>query len=344
MDDLSRIHSSSSVRVVKKWAALAAASAALSLAACSQDSAQQLPPTSVVPTTSAAPVAPETEPATTTTAAAPTSAAPTTEAASPATTSPADAAVPDGTDGLTVLYAGHSFGRPFAENMTDATRLAGIDGHEQRVVFRGGENGAPQAMWDDPDVRALIREELDDGAVDVVILICCSAEFRETANRDDQAVSDQAILEIVAYAVERNPETRFGLAMPWMDFPNQYATAADHRALIDAAYPLYQQLAESISEASNGVDIFTFFHGAAVYEVRSRFEQGLIPELTNLIGPRRSSVFTDEKGHAANMAIDAGTLIWLEAIYDVHPLDVPPIAGYDVDIREIAATALATAP
>ena len=338
---MSQLHNSRSVGVVKKWAALTAAIAAISLAACSQNSAQQLPPTSFLPTTSAASAAPGTARATTTAAA---TAAPTTGAASPATTSPADAAVQDGTDGLTVLYAGHSFGRPFAENLDEATRLAGIEGHQQRVVFRGGENGAPQAMWDDPDVRALIKEELDDGTVDVVVLICCSAEFRETASQDDQAVSDQAILEIVAYAVERNPETRFALAMPWVDFPGEYATAADHRAFIDAAYPLYQQLAENVSEASNGVDVFTFFHGAAVYEIRSRFEQGLIPELANLIGPRRSSVFTDEKGHAANMAKDAGTLIWLEAIYDIHPLDMPPIEGYGVDIRDIAATALTTSP
>ena len=228
--------------------------------------------------------------------------------------------------------------------MDEATRLAGIEGHEQRVVRRGGENGNPQAMWEDPDVQSLIKEQLDDGAVDVVILICCSREFRETAGHSDEAVSDQAILEIVAYALAQNPETRIGLAMPWADYPNDYATADEHRAIIDAAYPRYQQLAENISEASNGAEVFTFYHGAAVYEVRIRFEQGLIPELTNLIGPRRSSVFADRKGHAANMAKDAGTLIWLDAIYGIEPLELPPIERYAIDIREIAATALTTSP
>ncbi len=196
-------------------------------------------------------------------------------------------------------------------------------------------------MWGDPIVQSRIKEQLDDGAVDVVILICCSKEVLETIG-SDQEVSDQAILEIVAYAVERNPETRFGLAMPWSDFPSEYATAADHRAATDAGYPQYQQLAENISEASNGVEVFTFYHGAAVYEVRSRFEQGLIPELTSLLGPSTSSVFTDRKGHAANMTRDAGTLIWLNAIYGVDPLDLPPLDRYDVDLREVAATALTT--
>ena len=71
---------------------------------------------------------------------------------------------------------------------------------------------------------------------------------------------------------------------------------------------------------------------------------GLIPELANLIGPRRSSVFADEKGHAADMTKDAGTLIWLNAIYGINPLELPPIERYGVDIREIAASALTTSP
>lgn len=323
---------------MNKQAALAIVVSALSLASCSQDSAQPLPSTSAVPGSAG------TEQASSTTAAAPTSVAPTTSTASTTTTSLAEAPVQSRVEGLKVLYAGHSFGWPFASNMDEATRLAEIDGHEQRVVVRGGENGAPQAMWEDPDVQSLIKEQLDDGAVDVVILICCSREFRETAGQSDQEVSDQAILEIVAYALAQNPETRFGLAMPWADFPSEYATVDEHRAITDAAYPRYRQLAENISEASNGVEVFAFYHGAAVYEIRARFEQGLIPELTNLIGPRRSSVFADEKGHAANMTKDAGTLIWLNAIYGINPLDLPPIERYAVDIREIAASALTTSP
>lgn len=319
---------------MNKQAVIPIVIAALLLAACSQDFADSLPPTSAVSSSV------DTGQVSSTTAAAPTSAAPTTSTASTTTTWLVETPVQSSVEGLTVLYAGHSFGRPFARKLDEVTRLAEIGGHEQRVVFRGGENGAPQAMWEDPDVQTLIRKQLDDSAVDVVILICCSEEFRETAGQRDQEVSDQAILEIVAYALARNPETRFGLAMPWADFPSEYATSNEHREVVDAAYQRYQQLAENISEASNGAEVFTFYHGAAVYELRSRFEQGLIPELTNLIGPKQSSVFTDTKGHAANMAKDAGTLIWLNAIYGINPLDLPPIEGYAVDVREIAAAAL----
>ena len=40
-------------------------------------------------------------------------------------------------EGLEVLYIGHSFGRPFAENMEAAAVLAGIEGHTQLIVSRG---------------------------------------------------------------------------------------------------------------------------------------------------------------------------------------------------------------
>ena len=70
------------------------------------------------------------------------------------------------------------------------------------------------------------------------------------------------------------------------------------------------------------------------------FEQGALPEIESLIGPRSTSIFTDEKGHAGLLAKDTGTLIWLNAIYGVDPLDVEMIDNYDVDIRQVAADAL----
>jgi len=249
------------------------------------------------------------------------------------TTIPVEAEV-GGIEGLEVLYIGHSFGRPFAANLESITGLAGIDGHEQHIIFKGGEGGAPQAMWEAPEQQALIMERLDTGTVDVVVMICCSQEFKDSAGQ-----SDHAIFDISAYALEQNPDTRIGLAMPWLDFPSSYASVDDHRAVIDAVWPLYQQLAGRVS-SELGAEVFAFYHGAAVFEVRALFEQGLLSDVTNLIGPRSDSVFTDEKGHAGTLAKDAGTLVWLHAIYGVDPLDLPPFNNYDVDIREIAGAAL----
>jgi len=281
-------------------------------------------------TTSTEALATTTVPAPTTTA---TDVSTTTIPVSTTTTIPVEAEV-GGIEGLEVLYIGHSFGRPFAANLESITGLAGIDGHEQHIIFKGGEGGAPQAMWEAPEQQALIMERLDTGTVDVVVMICCSQEFKDSAGQ-----SDHAIFDISAYALEQNPDTRIGLAMPWLDFPSSYASVDDHRAVIDAVWPLYQQLAGRVS-SELGAEVFAFYHGAAVFEVRALFEQGLLSDVTNLIGPRSDSVFTDEKGHAGTLAKDAGTLVWLHAIYGVDPLDLPPFNNYDVDIREIAGAAL----
>ncbi|MDA9607330.1 hypothetical protein N9S32_01320 [Candidatus Actinomarina] len=237
--------------------------------------------------------------------------------------------------GLTVLYMGHSFGRPFAENLTQLTEFSGIKGHNQRIVTRGGEKGAPQAMWEDKTAKNEIKSNLNDGSVDVVILICCSQELYESNGQ-----SDQSIVEIMEYALSKNPNTRFGLSMPWADFPNDYNDASEHRLSIDAAYPRYQQFAKILTGLFKDVDIFTFYHGAAIYELRDLFEKDMLQDIENLIGPRRNSIFNDEKGHAGLLAIDTGTLIWINAIYGVNPMDIPKIEKYQLDIREVAAKVL----
>jgi hypothetical protein len=237
--------------------------------------------------------------------------------------------------GLTVLYAGHSFGRPFAENLTKTAKFAGIKDHEQRIVFRGGTNGAPQAMWEDPTAQNEIKNSLNDGNVDIVILICCSQELVESNGQ-----SDKAIVEIMEYALSKNPNTKFGLSAPWADFPENYIDANEHRLQTDAAYPRYQQFAKSLSNLFPDVDIFTFYHGAAIYELRDLFEKGMLQDVDNLVGPERNSIFTDKKGHAGLLAKDTGSLIWLNAIYGINPMDIPKIEKYKLDIREVAAKVL----
>ncbi|MBL6886334.1 MAG: hypothetical protein ISR24_02845, partial [Candidatus Poseidonia sp.] len=44
----------------------------------------------------------------------------------------------------------------------------------------------------------------------------------------------------------------------------------------------------------------------------------------------------DEKGHAGQILIDTGTLIWLHAVHGVEPLDMPEFTQWNTDIRVIA--------
>ena len=116
-----------------------------------------------------------------------------------------------------VLYIGHSFGRVFAETLPDYAHTAGFTDHAQYIEMSGGASGAPDALWEDDGHRENIKDYLDTGEIDVFIMICCSIEFMES---DFQ--SDAAIWNFTSYAVDKNPNIRIGLAMPWKDFPGDY--------------------------------------------------------------------------------------------------------------------------
>ncbi len=36
----------------------------------------------------------------------------------------------------------------------------------------------------------------------------------------------------------------------------------------------------------------------------------------SMVGPKSTSIFTDEKGHQGQIVIETGTMIWLNSIYD----------------------------
>lgn len=240
-------------------------------------------------------------------------------------------------DNYNVLYIGHSFGKIFAQQMEELSELAGITNHSQYIELSGGASGAPDALWADDGHRENIKAYLDTGEIDVLIMICCSREFIGR----EQGISnftDEAIHNFTSYATEQNPDVRIGLAMPWKDFPGDYENASEYatNSTLDI-WPYWVNLAQDLSAEFPNNDIFTFHHGALAYELREMFENGeLEGDIEQLQGPKQTSVFTDAKGHAGQIMIDTGTLIWLHAVHGVEPLDMPEFTQWDTDIRVIA--------
>ena len=235
-----------------------------------------------------------------------------------------------------VLYIGHSFGRIFAQTLQDYAHIAGFDNHSQFIEMSGGASGAPDALWEDNGHRENIKDYLDTGEIDVLIMICCSIEFIESGGQ-----SDQAIWNFTDYALENNPDTRIGLALPWKDYPADYDDADEYRNNSNETYESWERLASNLSSDYSGADVFTFHHGAVAYELREMFEGGhLDGDVEELIGPKATSIFTDSKGHAGEMMIDTGTLIWLHAVHGVEPSSMPESNDYNTDIRVIAQNLL----
>ena len=246
-----------------------------------------------------------------------------------------DGRVPADVDGddENILYIGHSFGRPFAKLVEEYAHTAGIKKHAQYIEFSGGESGSPALLWEDAEHRANIKAFLDTGEIDVLIMICCSPEFIETLD------TDQAIWNFTDYAVEMNPDVRIGLAMPWKDYPAEYENASEYAAnsTLDI-WPYWGNLSDDLSADYPGTDVFTFHHGAVMYELRAMFEDGEIDDdVRQMTGAKKSSIFTDAKGHAGYIAEDTGVYVWLNAIHGIDPMDMPRPGQYTVDIREIAS-------
>ena len=160
--------------------------------------------------------------------------------------------------------------------MEDYAHTAGETDHAQYIEFSGGESGSPGLLWDDAQHRANIKAFLDTGEIDVLIMICCSPEFIQTLD------TDQAVWNFTDYAVEKNPNVRIGLAMPWKDFPGDYGNASEYatNSTLDL-YPYWGNLSDELRADYPGTDVFTFHHGALAYEMRESSKQAILKKTFN---------------------------------------------------------------
>ena len=221
-------------------------------------------------------------------------------------------------EGKKVLYIGHSFGRPFARELPSFVEMAGIDNHVQEIVFRGGPNGSPQSLWEDPKVRVEIQDILAEGDTDLLVMICCSENFLESRQ------SDWAMENWIDYALSVNPDTDFALALPWPDYPEDYENnEAYSERIIEAHTSAWHPFIDDLRALYPQSEIQSIFHGRAALELRGLFESGSLPEISKMTSKRPPGIFKDRKGHAGQILLDLGTLIWLGSIYDIDINDFP---------------------
>ena len=75
--------------------------------------------------------------------------------------------------------------------------------------------------------------------------------------------------------------------MPWKDFPAEYENGTEYRNQSDIAYGAWVNLSTNLSTDFPSSDVFTFNHGADLYELRDMFEAGeLDRDVDQLTGPK----------------------------------------------------------
>lgn len=228
------------------------------------------------------------------------------------------------TKGLKSLFAGHSFFKPMADGMPNYVAAAGITGHTQTVVFNGGANGAPQALWENASKKAQIMAALDVGDVELFVM---------TYHTDYPTT--QGYENWIGYALAQNPSTAFGIALPWIPYPASF-DAATYDALYTAYQPHWHDWLDGLRALFPKVDIFSIPYGNGAVELRNLLEVDNLPDVQALIGAKNSAIFTDSLGHPGNILRDVGRPIFLQAIYGVDLSTYSYGPAYSTDLNMIA--------
>ena len=208
--------------------------------------------------------------------------------------------------GFISLFIGHSFFKPFVDGMPNYVAAAGIAGHTQSVVFAGGANGAPEALWNNATKRATIQAVLNTGNVEL---------FGMTY--EPTYPTTEGYENWIDYARTQNPTTRFFVALPWLDRPGNYDAATYASIWLTFHATIWHDFIDSLRALYPGVDIFAIPYGQSAVELRGLLATDNLPGVPNLIGDAGDSIYVDAKGHPGDILRDLGRLVWLNAIYDV---------------------------
>ena len=227
--------------------------------------------------------------------------------------------------GFNLLGIGHSFFRPFMDFLPSLAAGAGIANHTQSRIIAGGANGTPQALWERASTREAIQAILDTGDVQL---------FGMTY--EPTYPTTQGYENWIDYALSKNPDTRFFIALPWLDRPENYDTAAYANGWLMYHDTDWHAFIDSLRELYPGVEIYCIPYGQSALELRNRFAAGNLPDVSVLTGPSSDAIFVDSKGHAGDILKHLGRLVWLDAIYGVEPGDDSWDPGYSVDLQVIA--------
>lgn len=227
--------------------------------------------------------------------------------------------------GVNALFIGHSFFRPFAQGMPFHAAQAGIVGHTQTLVIAGGGNGAPQALWENPTRRAEIQAVLDGGDVEL---------FGMTYHGDYPTT--EGYENWIDYALAQNPNTRIMLALPWGGYPESSSAAVYASTWLAGHAAGWHNLVDYLRGLYPGVEIFCNPYGQSSLELRLLFEAGNLPDVNFLIGAANDAIYIDTLGHAGDILVELGRLVWLNAIYDVDLTTYAYDPGYIADLKGIA--------
>ncbi len=242
--------------------------------------------------------------------------------------------------GYTGLYMGHSFFRPCVEHLEKMISDTQVAGHTQYQVTAGGPNGSPGMLWENEKKRADGLEILDTQKIDLLVMTYYAPENSSLEHYS----------RWIDYAIARNPDTTFMLALPW----GRHLFRADQKQIEAGkkkSLELNNTLVKELREKYPKNNILYCPYGLGTYELIDRFHEGQLPGVKTLLDPnkktreqtqqRKEQLFRDPLGHPGALIAKTGTLLWIQTLYNIDPSTLPPqrVDGLpDINVNEVAAT------
>ena len=250
------------------------------------------------------------------------------------------------TQGYNMLLIGNSFFKPYAEHLSNLATQANFNEHTSTIVKRGGENGRPINLWNDSktEEHQLIKSTLDQGNIEI---------FGMTSGYDfDSDNPTEGHSAWIRYALQNNPNIIILIAIPTFDFPygDSNGTRPDWNTFalengfnsIQEFYDyfvnemVHKEIVDELRLEFPSTKIFTIPTGwATINLAQMNLDNELLDDIS-MVGPKSSSIFTDEKGHQGQIVIETGTMIWLNSIYNVDLSSFNYDTGFNTDLRAVA--------
>jgi hypothetical protein len=125
--------------------------------------------------------------------------------------------------------------------------------------------------------------------------------------------------------------------MPWLPNPGDLP-ASEYSSVWHSNHALFHNIVDNLRAEYFGVDFYSIPYGQAAVELYELYEAGQLPDVDTLVSDSGDAIFSDPFGHAGDILVELGRLVWLRAIYGIDLSNYAYDPGYTVDLLGIADT------
>jgi len=239
------------------------------------------------------------------------------------------------TKGANGLFIGNSFFVPIARTFRDFIVMANerntpspFPQHGFRAEFSGGSSGTPGNLWLDVGHRTAIDASLSTGNIELFGMTTfepsSELEFQESFESFQETglytSADQYIPEYVQWidlAISYNPDTAILIGIPWLGQNNLLTTETLKTMMEFACEYIHQSLVLELRRLYPNNQILYMCYGPVASIMRQRFDNGMLPDITEQIGEGPTALFSDESpGHAGPMLKEMAAIAWAQILYN----------------------------